>query len=262
MLDSMSKSLAPTASLRVTLKKMWKVVADGSYSARKDAKYGRVYIALRTVSGKGEIGISGQRELLGAGTLIVFKYEDLDFYKSDGEGWSFYWFEFDSDSMDLPLSYAFVVESVTAEIEKMEKCFSLLPIDEESEYLSTVFAGLLGEWIHGHGKQRTEEQLYVKRAINYIMNNINKNISAEEIASAAGLGQRQLCNMFKEYTGKTAQDYLTELRIKNAEELLRFTSMSIKTIAYSLGFQNQYYFSGFFKKHTGMSPTDYRNKWH
>ena len=56
------------------------------------------------------------------------------------------------------------------------------------------------------------------------------------------------------------QAKINEVRLQNAKRLLRSTGMSITEIAYAVGFSDSNYFSSVFKKHTGMTPGEYRSK--
>ncbi|MFF2482989.1 response regulator [Paenibacillus sp. NPDC058071] len=65
---------------------------------------------------------------------------------------------------------------------------------------------------------------------------------------------------FKSRTGKTFVEYVTGIRMEKAKELLKFTSLRTYEVALQAGYPDAQYFSVLFKKHTGLSPTDYRNK--
>ena len=60
--------------------------------------------------------------------------------------------------------------------------------------------------------------------------------------------------------GVTFTEYLTELRMNKAKELLRTTQMRSSDIAYAVGYNDPHYFSYLFKKHTGMTPRDFRKE--
>ena len=64
--------------------------------------------------------------------------------------------------------------------------------------------------------------------------------------------------IFKEYTGFAPAQYIQEVRINMAKELLTNTSKSLKEIAFELGYENKEYFFTSFKKVSNMTPVGYR----
>lgn len=78
-------------------------------------------------------------------------------------------------------------------------------------------------------------------------------------AQAAGLSYVQFSRRFKALTGQTPMEYVIELRMKKAQQLLAQTSLSVKEISALCGFSGEYYFSNFFKANFGMSPSAFRN---
>lgn len=72
--------------------------------------------------------------------------------------------------------------------------------------------------------------------------------------------EKQITREFKKYFNDTPYNYLITIKINMAKRLLRTSPLSIKEIAFKLGFDNQHYFSNAFKKKTNRSPSDYRNK--
>ena len=102
-------------------------------------------------------------------------------------------------------------------------------------------------------------QLYVKHAVEYIVENYSDPISIEDVASYIGVSRSQLFRCFQSVMGKSPKEYLTEYRIKQACHLLSDTSFSMNAIANSLGFDNSLYFSKAFHKAQGISPSEYRN---
>ena len=64
-------------------------------------------------------------------------------------------------------------------------------------------------------------------------------------------------HVFKDYTGMTPKEYINNIRISRAKELLVNTDMTMSEIAERTGFYDQNYFSRMFKKHTGSCPKNY-----
>ena len=65
--------------------------------------------------------------------------------------------------------------------------------------------------------------------------------------------------LLKQETGKSISQHLTHLRLEKARQLLRDPELKIYEVSQMVGYPNQYYFSVWFKKNTGMTPTEYRN---
>jgi len=80
----------------------------------------------------------------------------------------------------------------------------------------------------------------------------------KEYSHLMKVSPRHLNRIVKYSSGKTACEAIAEKVIMNAKRLLTETNFSIKEIAYEIGFSDQYYFSRFFKKYTGISPKMYR----
>lgn len=100
----------------------------------------------------------------------------------------------------------------------------------------------------------------IKRAINYIQNNFDQDLSLEEIAEVVHLNPSYLSHIFKEETGSGFSDYLTEIRLDKAQVLLKNSNQNITTIANQVGYKNANYFSQVFKKKFSLTPTEYRKK--
>lgn len=97
----------------------------------------------------------------------------------------------------------------------------------------------------------------VETAMIYLQNNYMKEISLDSCADYAGTNTVALSKAFKQVSGKNFIDYLTELRIEKAKELLRDTDMKINDIAEKAGYQPSY-FNRIFKKQEGITPSQYR----
>jgi two-component system response regulator YesN len=85
-------------------------------------------------------------------------------------------------------------------------------------------------------------------------------LSLQEVAAKANLSPSHFCVIFNQEVGQTFKEYLTEIRIKKAKELLRSTALGATEISCRIGYSDPHYFSYVFKKNTNMSPTEYRAK--
>ena len=107
----------------------------------------------------------------------------------------------------------------------------------------------------GHGAGDTP----VGRARVYLSKNFaNPNLMLQDVAGEVCISQSHFSTVFAQETGITFTQYLTGLRIAKAKELLEATEMRSSEIAFQVGYNDAHYFSYLFKKHTGMTPSEYR----
>lgn len=120
----------------------------------------------------------------------------------------------------------------------------------------------LGEKARPKAIAHTEDQTFqsVIQAISYIKDNLGRKLSVEEIATHAGFSKYYFLRLFKQVTGCTVVQYTNLLRCELARELLRSGAHSVKETAILCGFDNLSYFTGVFKKHTGMLPHTFRQE--
>ena len=111
------------------------------------------------------------------------------------------------------------------------------------------------------GKNRIDySNEYVVRSREFIRNNYQQNIRLTDIAANSFVSTYYLSHIFKERTGYTPMNYLTNLRIEKAKELLKGSEYSISQISQMVGYEDLQHFSNSFKKHTGHSPRHYRQQ--
>ena len=92
-----------------------------------------------------------------------------------------------------------------------------------------------------------------------MIENINKDIDIKGIATNLGISYSLFRKAFKEYTGYAPAQYIQELKLRKAKELLAETNYTVKEISYELNFSSYEYFLSFFKKRVGHTPMEYRN---
>lgn len=99
----------------------------------------------------------------------------------------------------------------------------------------------------------------INKAIDYININYAYDISVNDLSEIVHLSTWYFCRLFKEVTGKTAKEYINDIRIDKACGLIKNTDMTITEIASCCGFGDINYFSRYFKARMGMPPTKYAN---
>lgn len=91
-----------------------------------------------------------------------------------------------------------------------------------------------------------------------VRNHFSDNHPVSYHANALAATEAKLNEVSKLHTNKTAQNVIYSLTVSEAKRLLLYEKLSVKEIAYQLGFNDPFYFSNFFKKHTSLSPKDYQ----
>lgn len=108
-------------------------------------------------------------------------------------------------------------------------------------------------------KEEHENQLVV-RAQEYIQKNFQKDLSLDDVSRQMDLSPYYFSKLFKEETGSNFVEYVTNLRIAQAKELLEKEEYSMKEICVQVGYSDPNYFSRIFKKNVGVTPTEYRER--
>ena len=130
-----------------------------------------------------------------------------------------------------------------------------------------------GKYSGAQGQKEKIEQIQVKgnndalmeRVMKYINDHLaDPELSVERLTEEVGISRAQLHRKLKEIAGVSAGEFIRNIRLEQAARLIAEGQINITQVAYSVGFNNQTHFSTVFKKHYGMSPSEYaetkRNK--
>ncbi|WP_223066875.1 helix-turn-helix domain-containing protein [Paenibacillus caui] len=98
----------------------------------------------------------------------------------------------------------------------------------------------------------------IQRSIRYIRQNVEEDISREDVAAHVGLNPAYLSRLFKKETGQNLIDFLIEAKMKRAQELLDTTGMTVSAIAQQVGYCNFSHFTKMFRKQFAVNPQEYR----
>ncbi|MGS2776387.1 response regulator transcription factor [Robertmurraya sp. GLU-23] len=112
-----------------------------------------------------------------------------------------------------------------------------------------------------YSEEVTKPQSVIAKVKEYINNNLQNDISRDDIANFVFLNPDYLTRIFKKSTGLSLTEYVAEQRIKRSTSLLLYSDMPISEIAQKVGYDNFAYFSNKFKKVTDITPSDYRKKY-
>lgn len=109
-----------------------------------------------------------------------------------------------------------------------------------------------------NSKKTDKNNLLVQKIKLYIGQHLGESINLATISRVVNYNETYISRLFKQLTGTSLSEYISQERIKKAKQLLSSTSESIQSIAAATGFDTSQYFSIVFKKMTGVSPSTYR----
>lgn len=125
-----------------------------------------------------------------------------------------------------------------------------LEIDRKSQSPFAMFNG-----------QKKHEDEPIKQAQEFIENNITEKILVEDLAIKYAIGRRHFERRFKKATNNTPAEYMQRVKIEAAKKQFESSSKNVNEVMYDVGYADSKAFRTVFKKITGLSPIDYRNKY-
>ncbi|MGG1419584.1 bacillibactin transport transcriptional regulator Btr [Bacillus subtilis] len=100
----------------------------------------------------------------------------------------------------------------------------------------------------------------IEKTKHYIETHADTKITLAQLSQMAGISAKHYSESFKKWTGQSVTEFITKTRITKAKRLMAKSNCKLKEIAHQTGYQDEFYFSRIFKKHTGCSPTSYMKK--
>lgn len=132
---------------------------------------------------------------------------------------------------------------------KTAKIFAI-DIKRENQSQFIMFKGQ-----NGH----TDED--IKKAQKFIENNFHERITTDELSNKFAISRRNFERRFKKATNNTVNEYVQRVKIEAAKKTFETTRKNITEVMLDVGYSDTKSFRGIFKKITGMTPIDYRNKY-
>jgi transcriptional regulator GlxA family with amidase domain len=125
-----------------------------------------------------------------------------------------------------------------------------IEMDRQSQSAFIIFRG-----------QKTHGDEMVKEAQAYIEKNLDKKISVEDLSSMFAVGRRNFDRRFIKATGNTPVEYSQRVKVEAAKKAFETSRKNINEVMYDVGYSDIKAFREVFRKVTGMSPLEYRNKY-
>lgn len=231
------------------------------------------WILIFVHEGRGWYQSDGPREALKSNQVLLIPPGRSHAYGADSTApWSIFWFHFEGAGVGQLLQW--LIDSPEIQIlpcrspESLRRQFHAVLSAVERGYHEHTLLELSRVLIHVltllHRNPRHEPEKRQVERIESVMDQMRQEIDQPQplrhYATKAGLCVSQFSYLFKQHTGISPMNYQTEVRMQRACEYLDTSEASIKEIANLLGYEDPLYFSRAFKKCTGLSPTQYRER--
>ncbi len=226
-------------------------------NGRKD--YQLIYISHGCLN----LTLDEKEVVLGKGNIILFRPCEPQIYRSVLDT-SFYWIHFSGSEVERMLSFFdkqyFYIGNFSAFEEFCIEAAGKFAADLRSAELYcagrlvSLIALIADEfWVP---KNKTYRAM-LEPAIVYMHTNFDKWCSNDEYAKMCNMSKSHFIRTFHEAFGKPPKQYRAEILVAEAKRLLK-SGFSVSAVAECFGFDDAFYFSRMFKKHAGISPSDYR----
>lgn len=234
------------------------------------------YQLLYITEGKGRfscetLGRSKSIPVKGGMMFLLFPGEWHSYYPDKSTGWEEYWIGFNGEFIDNLIRQGFFSKdrplfkvNIHVDIVNLYTSAINAAVAQESGF-QQVLAGIVDRllslaYFYDRNSQFQESDTANKISQAKVMIHSHyMTISPEEVAAKLCLSYSSFRKTFKEYTGFSPARFINEVRMSKAKELLTNTTMSIKEVAYNVGYNNHDYFFTAFRHMTGQTPAEYRN---
>ncbi|TKK64540.1 helix-turn-helix domain-containing protein [Ilyomonas limi] len=231
-------------------------------------------ILIYCVEGYGWVEINGRQISIEPSQYIIIPANQPHIYAADkGVAWTIYWVHFNGNLanyvVDLIIKHSKDYKPYLAynenRIKLFEDIYSQLDkgySDDTLRYVNMIFYHFLSSLLYEEkfNGEETNKLSVVSTSITFMKQNLNGVLSLQDLADKSSLSVSHFSTVFKRETGYSPIDYFNHLKVQQACQYLLFTNMSIKEISFSLGIEDQYYFSRMFAKLMNASPKEYRNR--
>lgn len=233
------------------------------------------YLFIMVLSGSGTLSYLGENYILSKGDCALVNCKNDYFHKSSDDLWTIRWIHFYGPTASgIYQKYMERGGQVTFHPDHMEdftalweKISELASSDEHikdmkiNAELSALCCLLMAESWHPESRSGSKGHQSLLEIREYLRDHLSEKITLDMLSELFFVNKYYLTRLFRNEYGMTINDYLQQVRISRAKELLRFSKMSMEEIGENCGITPLYYFSRIFKQVEGISPRDYRKKW-
>lgn len=217
------------------------------------------------MSGKGYIKRNGKESPVGPGDMYVLPLgDDHEYYSDPVNPYRKIWFNAEGPLFDeLASLYGIRGKCIFHSLDGYDLLEKMLHLCEDKslsgDEINTRASLILHEIVmrmSTHGTDEIDEDAEKLRI--YLDMHITDQVSLKDLSEHIFKSESQTVRIFKKAFSITPYDYLLKAKISLSKRFLRNTTITIKDVAYRIGFNDEHYFSNVFRQKTGMSPSEYR----
>lgn len=230
------------------------------------------YILIYCVKGKGWYNISNKRYTVTSNEYFIIPAGINHKYGADiKDPWSIYWVHFTGEYAEfyynllikskknnpvnaiVNTSRQFLFDDIIQHLELMNN-------NENIIYSNSCLYAFLSSFQVSEMKISVNENDIIQQCITFMKQNLNKNIRLDDLSKVVNLSPSHLSALFKKRMKYSPIHLFTSFKIQRACQMLMDSTQNVKTIAYSLGYDDQYHFSRVFKNIMGISPKYFKKE--
>lgn len=224
------------------------------------------------INGKGRFTFGNTEREIGEGHIILYKPnepQNYRYYFTDKP--ELYWVHFTGNAVYDILSELYLNSQVSYFVGMDNDCVDLfkkmifelnMKRPSYGYYTSAYMMELMAHfsrlaWARKHETVLLDDD--IKKTITLMHSNYNAKYTICDYAKDCNLSESRFIHKFKASTGKTPVQYIMQIRMNEAKDLLSYSSLNISEVSSIIGYENPLYFSRIFKRETGMSPSEYKS---
>ncbi len=230
------------------------------------------YLIHHIICGRGCYRMEGREYHLEAGdTFLLFTQLESSYRADEEDPWEYAWVGFagnDAYAMiantDFSMERPVLCQSDISDglVERLQAIYGANGNAFQDAVSMTgalyTLMGFLMKHSRGGKKPADLQAAYVERAKQYIAEQYSYPITVEDVACYIGVSRSYLFRLFQGAMHQSPKEYLLEYRIRQACQLLNRADLPVGSIAHSVGFEDNLYFSKVFKKYKCCTPSEYR----